>query len=106
MLPEETRQICMIWPVFHGLDLYYANQAQPLTMAGEALDDLCRSLCIWSVRGVHHCTFPAHLPSTVPLLLFRNGVGTGGVGTAFLFPDAQDGRHISDIFIDESSTLH
>ena len=32
-----------------GLDLYYADAAQPLTTAGEELDGLDRHLC---VRGV------------------------------------------------------
>ena len=32
--------ICVIQHVFPGLDLYYADTAQPLTTAGEELDDL------------------------------------------------------------------
>ena len=38
MLPGGTRIIYMISHVFPGLDLYYADPAQPLTKPGEELD--------------------------------------------------------------------
>ena len=37
--------------MFPGLDLYYADPAQPLTAAGEELDDLDHDLSNLSVRG-------------------------------------------------------
>ena len=42
----------MIWHMFPGLGLYYADPAHPLTTAGEELDDLDRDLSDLSVRGV------------------------------------------------------
>ena len=36
-----------------GLDLYFADRAQPLTRAGEELDDLDRDLSDLPVRGVN-----------------------------------------------------
>ena len=50
MLPDGTRIICMIWHMLPGLDLCYADPAQPLRTAGEELDDLDHDL---SVRGVN-----------------------------------------------------
>ena len=40
MLPDGTCTICTISHMFPGLDLCYADPAQPLTTAGEELDDL------------------------------------------------------------------
>ena len=40
MLPGVSRITCMIYIMFPGLDLYYADPAQPLTTAGKELDDL------------------------------------------------------------------
>ena len=40
VLPGGTRLICMICHKFFGLDLYHAYPAQPLTTAGDELDDL------------------------------------------------------------------
>ena len=45
MLPGGSRTICAIRPLFPELDLYYADPAQPLTTAGEELDDLDHDLC-------------------------------------------------------------
>ena len=44
MLPGGSRTICMIYHIFSGLHLYYADPAQPLTMAGQELDDLNHDL--------------------------------------------------------------
>ena len=38
MLPNGARKICVIYRAFRGLDLYYADPAQPITAAGEELD--------------------------------------------------------------------
>ena len=38
--------------MFPGLNLYYAHPAQPLTTAGEELDDLDHDLSDLPVRGV------------------------------------------------------
>ena len=40
--------------MFPGLDLYYADPAQPLTTAGEELDDLDHDLSDLSVRRVKY----------------------------------------------------
>ena len=41
MLPDEARIICMIYQhMIPGLNLYFADPAQPLTTAGEELDYL------------------------------------------------------------------
>ena len=39
-MPGGIRIICMIWHMFPGLDLYYADPAQPLTTVDEELDDI------------------------------------------------------------------
>ena len=47
MLPGGNRTICMICMIQHtfpGLDLYYADPAQPLTTATEEPDDLDHDL--------------------------------------------------------------
>ena len=44
--------ICMIYRMCSALDLYHADPAQPLTTAGEELDDLGHDLSDLSVRGV------------------------------------------------------
>ena len=49
---------------FAGLDLYYADPAQPLTTAGEELDDLDNDLSDLSVRGVNVSTTMPMLPSS------------------------------------------
>ena len=51
MLPDGSCVLCMIQHMFPGLDLYYADPAQPLTAAGEELDDLDHDLSNLSVRG-------------------------------------------------------
>ena len=38
--------ICAIWHMFPGLDLYYADPAQPLTRAGEELDYLDNDMSV------------------------------------------------------------
>ena len=42
MLPGGSRTVCIIYSIcmLPGLDLYYADPAQPLTKVGEELDDL------------------------------------------------------------------
>ena len=42
----------MIWGMFRGLGLYYADPAQPLTTARGEIDDLGHDLSDLSVRGV------------------------------------------------------
>ena len=44
ILPGGTRIICVTWHIFLEYDLYCANPAQPLTTAGEELDDLDHDL--------------------------------------------------------------
>ena len=44
--------------MFPGLDLYYADPAQPLTTAGEELDELDHDL---SVRGEFYAVSPKNL---------------------------------------------
>ena len=50
--------------MFPGLDLYYADPAQPLTAAGEELDDPDHDLSDLSVQGVQ-------LRLTVLILVLR-----------------------------------
>ena len=38
--PGERRITCMVQVMYPGLDLLYADPAQPLTTAGEELDNL------------------------------------------------------------------
>ena len=35
-----SRIMCMIWHGIPGLDLHYSDPVQPLTTAGEGLDDI------------------------------------------------------------------
>ena len=69
--------------VFPGLDLYCADPAQPLTTAGEELDDLDHDLSDLSVRGVKGIKFslihpPRHTGS-------KARVGIAGCCFSFAF---------------------
>ena len=64
MLPGGNRIIYMIYHMLPGLDLYYADTAQPLTAAGEELDDPDHDLSDLSVQGVQ-------LRLTVLILVLR-----------------------------------
>ena len=44
MLPGGSRMMCMIWDMFPGLDLCYADPAQSLTTVGEEIDYLDHEL--------------------------------------------------------------
>ena len=47
MLPDGARITCMVYHMFPGLDLYYADPAQPLTtVVSEELDDLDNDLSV------------------------------------------------------------
>ena len=50
MLPGGNRIICIIYDMFPRLDLYCTDPAQPLTTAGEDLDDLDRDLSDAHIR--------------------------------------------------------
>ena len=54
-VPGASRVMCLIYSTcFTGLDLLYADPAQPLTMAGEELHALDHDLCDLSVLGVKY----------------------------------------------------
>ena len=55
MGPEQPAWSITTFPV---LDLYYADPAQPLTTAGEELDELDHDLSDQSVRAVYFLTSP------------------------------------------------
>ena len=50
MSPGGAGTVCMIRHMFPALDLYHADPAQPLTTAGEELDDLHNDLFDLSAR--------------------------------------------------------
>ena len=61
MLPGGSRMMCMIWDMFPGLDLYYADPAQSLTTVGEEIDYLDHELShlfeLWITTSETSCHF-------------------------------------------------